>query len=918
MVLDVPSDRPWQDYGGIDFLIDAYDWDRIIVSSDHAATLYTPITLCTGLFPCQLELRGIASATLVENSLSAASSFSIAANRGRSDVRRGQMQIAANGSIICLKSAGCTGVSMQSLHVMCTTSDSGGGGNSMAVSDSPVLEVGGTVVATVWDTAFVRCSSTTDGSSIQAYGGASVTIRGCSFVQSRSQGVGGAISAMGASLLIDNSSFINCSAARGGGAVATDDFHCYGSRQRLQISSVTAVEITACHFEGCSASGPGGAVLFMSSNSAVTLSHSSFVSCTSAGPGGAVSASRLAAVSVVKCLLNGNSAGWPGGGALHSDGARLTLHGVSCAGNSAPVGGGGALFWEGEIHPTILAWCDPGLYPDLGYTCTPNDCTARCIPCAVGRYQSSEGAANGNACIPCAAGTYSSFVGATACVECSAGHFSLTVGANRSAECTLCAAGKHASSSGTSLCNVCSPGTFSSAAGASSCDICEVGFYGASYGNSACFACEPGFYSGIGAVNCEICHAGSYLPGGAQECVLCAAGSFSTSEGAVSETTCIPCEPGSYSEAVGVSGCELCQAGTYSSLVGANSSSACTGCSESKLSFSGSSLCINATDIREGTPLEMSGTTESVAVVLPFNMSIFNSVFSRLTCIASPDILLQLVFSSPTAADIHTIDIKMDGIPDMFYPPWMLPACGRTSTFLEWKAEDVITLQWTNWEPNPPVWISPPCFFRTAQISLFSNSTITICYRLISSADPTWERETLSIGIYGDNTSFSLSRITLNGLCLVLSPEFGSYNISTRPWLATEVLIPACAAGQYLSADVSCSNCPTGTFQSSNGFLSKTACTVCAAGKYSSAAGASGPDSCIMCTNSTELNETSVDSSELNETLARTTACEPVEATRFDDPLRIGKQSSGNLQGGIDFTSGSVYHKLKILEEKAR
>ena len=617
--------------------------------------------------------------------------------------------------------------------------------------------------------------------------------------------------------------------------------------------------------------------------------------------------SHSAAATVVDCFFYGNAAGWPGGGALHSDSALLTLHGVSCSGNSAPGGGGGALFWEGETEPKIISWCARGLYPDINHTCLPDDCAARCIPCATGNYQSREGAADGNACVPCAPGSYSSSAGATVCADCNAGTFSSIVGANSSAVCTLCSSGEFASSTGASMCSICSPGTFSSAESAAGCDSCGIGYYGAEYGNTVCSACEPGTYSAAGAASCDICSAGSYLPEGAVECVLCDAGSFSTSGGTVSATACTFCGTGSYSERRGEAGCVQCQAGKFSAVIGANSSFACIGCSEGKLSNVGSSTCINITEYRAGTQLKMNVTTESAAVALPFNISVLCSSFSTLTAMASPDMFLQFAFVSPFANNEYTIDIKMDGIANSDYPAALLQTCSRISSYLEWRADEEITLQWTNWDPEPSNWISPPCFFRALQTSFFLNSTLKLCYQLLSFADDVWKGETLSVGVYGDNYSFSAPQVTLDGLCLELSPDSarcGSYNVSIRPWLDTEVLIPVCPAGQYLTVDKSCTNCPAGTYQTSDGALSKKACTACAAGKYTIAAGASGPDACVEVTNSSELNETA--------------SCERLAARSYHAFVRKGQFSRKWRRAGLTEESESVNVAIYLWEEGAR
>ena len=75
-----PMDISWQRDAGSDFLINFYDWDRLVLNADADLNLVWHINLCTGVFPCVLTVVG----------------------DGNGRVRRSD-----NGSLTCLQSAGC-------------------------------------------------------------------------------------------------------------------------------------------------------------------------------------------------------------------------------------------------------------------------------------------------------------------------------------------------------------------------------------------------------------------------------------------------------------------------------------------------------------------------------------------------------------------------------------------------------------------------------------------------------------------------------------------------------------------------------------------------------------------------------------------------------------------------------------------
>ena len=102
-----------------------------------------------------------------------------------------------------------------------------------------------------------------DGGTVRAWDEAEVSVADSAFVGSRAGSRGGAISVVGASLLVANTLFANCSAAaEGGGAIAAGDYQCYGASP---VS--TSVYVQDSTFEDCSAPmGAGGAIAGLASS----------------------------------------------------------------------------------------------------------------------------------------------------------------------------------------------------------------------------------------------------------------------------------------------------------------------------------------------------------------------------------------------------------------------------------------------------------------------------------------------------------------------------------------------------------------------------------------------------------------------------------------------------------------------------
>ena len=134
-------------------------------------------------------------------------------------------------------------------------------------------------------------------------------------------------------------------------------------------------------------------------------------------------------------------------------------------------------------------------------------------------------------------------------------------------------------------CPECVPGMYSEMFPSSSgrgkeciCIQCGTGKYmtGAGYlFESSCAPCEIGTFStGLGATACTSCRSGTFTKvtgrTSAKDCFLCDPGKYS-----LNFSNCSSCQFGKYSSSVGSSGCQSCQAGTYSSKFGSSSCQIC-------------------------------------------------------------------------------------------------------------------------------------------------------------------------------------------------------------------------------------------------------------------------------------------------------------------------------------------------------
>ncbi|KAA8594284.1 hypothetical protein FQN60_005118, partial [Etheostoma spectabile] len=242
----------------------------------------------------------------------------------------------------------------------------------------------------------------------------------------------------------------------------------------------------------------------------------------------------------------------------------------------------------GNTHQDNCTTCTPGYYcqvggivqPPLcpvGYYCPPGLTLGLEFPCPPGTVQSQLGASNPDACLPCPAGMFCSQPGLSQPTGlCEAGYYCPTGSTSpnsteyqgNSTRTRLCPSG-HYCPSGTGYPLPCPTGSLSISQGLKGVDECPP--------------CPHGLYCDRPAIaelsDALPCHAGyvclygssSPTPTNISHGYLCPAG-YSCPVGSASE---VPCEPGTYSPALGAAHCIICPKGTMCSSSATQEPSIC-------------------------------------------------------------------------------------------------------------------------------------------------------------------------------------------------------------------------------------------------------------------------------------------------------------------------------------------------------
>jgi len=330
-----------------------FDWDTITILGNVTIQLSSNVYLCVDYLPCTLRLKGEAD---------------------------GAVEVAGNGQLVCLSSADCSTITIQSVVFTCSN------------NTKSVFKMQGSTL-TLSSSSFTGCQADSDGGLIQAYDTAEVDIIACHFADIRSDGFGGVVAAYGSNLSILDSWLHNCTSRSGGGAIWASAFKdCYGSNRtqntQLRISSsllsscstsgaggavlaesgvslgreVLDVAVSFVRFSQCTSKDEGGALRFSGNLVVARVQNTDIESCISDSAGGAISCSDSCSLSLISCTIHDNSAQGRGGGALHLNKSYFGAYSASIRNNRAPWGGGGALLWQGWVKPAAID-CPTGTSP---------------------------------------------------------------------------------------------------------------------------------------------------------------------------------------------------------------------------------------------------------------------------------------------------------------------------------------------------------------------------------------------------------------------------------------------------------------------------------------------------------------------------------------------------------------------------
>ena len=539
-----------------------YDLDTVDFSLDSKVwrRAQQSIPLCQGVYPCSIRLQGKAPTT---------ARFPY--------------------NFKCSGASGCTDLQVSNLRVGCS---------SFAL-EAPMFEVSAAGKMRISNSIFHNCSFVADdlnltigeGAIIRASEGSVVIVNHSSFHNCSSQGNGGAMAFYGSDLQVSHSHFVRCVSLKGsGGGVWSDEFVAWPSTPK---SSSVAASFTS--FTKCKAQSKGGAI--SASASSLQLRECSFRENNAADSGGGVELNKangqIAGTSFTK-----NKAESIGGGALLLLDSGVDLLANQFEDNVAPSGGGGALLWSGKPAPVLRMACGLGSF--VGGTSAEGVPT--CVPCAAGKFRNSFTATE---CEVCAVGSYMPDTGSTMCRQCAGGKFQKTPGATACQDCgananspvgssthgqCFCVAGFFGAPA-SSGCAKCALHADSPAGSTSSTQcFCKADFYGddASKHCDKCVAAasSPAGSTSLAACSCNAGFIGDATSGDANACASCQAGTYAGVNG--TSIQCIKCKAGTYSDTPGASACKDCDAGKYFDSIGATTASECKQCPLNALSPAGS------------------------------------------------------------------------------------------------------------------------------------------------------------------------------------------------------------------------------------------------------------------------------------------------------------------------------------------
>ena len=175
-------------------LLTSYDWNTLVVppcsAPSNCLSMRFSADLCSRAWmPCHLHLRASASPP----------------------AQPAALILVDDAHLFCDARAGCTGITLEGVNLMCTGSRKG--------TDAALRMVGVGAHLELTRSLIEGCSNQDDGGSIQLYGGSTGSLTGIHFLQSSSAGRGGAIMLQGSTMSLVGCTFEDCRSNDGGGAL---------------------------------------------------------------------------------------------------------------------------------------------------------------------------------------------------------------------------------------------------------------------------------------------------------------------------------------------------------------------------------------------------------------------------------------------------------------------------------------------------------------------------------------------------------------------------------------------------------------------------------------------------------------------------------------------------------------------------
>lgn len=212
-----------------------------------------------------------------------------------------------------------------------------------------------------------------------------------------------------------------------------------------------------------------------------------------------------------------------------------------------------------------------------GYYCPTG--SAYPSPCAIGKYQPTQGKTSSSDCLDCPAGYYcSSKASKSFTGTCGAGYYCPTASIKQKNPSNICPQGSYCPA-GASTSTVCAEGTYQDQKGQSTCKDCPAGYY-CEEETVTPIICEAGYMcpTGTSYSTMQPCHEGNYNPFvGQSECFVCPRGYYCKTD-LTGITTPVECEIYSYCPEGTSSSSNPCIAGTYTDETGLQSKDQCKQC----------------------------------------------------------------------------------------------------------------------------------------------------------------------------------------------------------------------------------------------------------------------------------------------------------------------------------------------------